>query len=160
MVELFSSDAVKIICLLVGVAFIGIETLIPGFGIAGFMGVVMLLVGTACMWIQHGALAGLLVLLGSMVLISIEAIIAIRSASKGRLSKSELILNSEMETPKAVENVSAGDKGKAVTSLNPVGFAEINGKRMEVLCESGFMANGTALTVERIEGKKIIVSKA
>jgi len=159
MMQLFTSDTVKIICLIAGIVFMCIETLLPGFGIAGISGGIMLGVGTACMWIQHGATAGLVTLMFALILTVIAAVLAIRSAEKGKLSKSRLILQRETETESVNRAVNPGDTGETATVLNPVGFAVINGKRLEVLSESGLIAKGSKIAVTSVENKKIKVDK-
>lgn len=158
MMELFTSDAVKIICLLFGVGLMAVEIMIPGFGIAGIGGLVLMGIGTACMWIQHGMLAGLLTMLAVIILAIIECVIIVRSASKGRLSRSQLILNSEI-SKEETNSVQIGQKGKTLTVLNPVGFADIDGVRTEVLCEAGYVEKDVTVTVIAVQGNKVTVRK-
>ena len=49
---------------------------------------------------------------------------------------------------------------RTLTPLSPVGEAEIEGERREVLSDSGYIPSGESVVVLRTEGKKIVVVKA
>ena len=47
--------------------------------------------------------------------------------------------------------------GKTLTVLSPVGEAEIDQKRFEVISEDGYIQKGARVRVLRTEGKKVFV---
>ena len=160
MTELLSGNAVIIVCLVFGAAMLTLEALTPGMGLPGIAGVIFMAVGTALMWARHGSTAGLISLLGALVFTVCAVALSLKSASKGRLSRSKLILKAETDVqPIDSQSYLVGQCGKALTVLSPVGEAEIGGKKFDVLSDDGYMEKGTSVRVVRTEGKKIIVRK-
>ena len=94
----------------------------------------------------------------ALALAGISISVSIKSAANGRISRSALILH--QETPeKDHEEMEAlmGKRGVTTTTLSPVGNAEFDGVRLEVLSEDAFIEKGTPVQVIRTEGNKIIV---
>ncbi len=50
-----------------------------------------------------------------------------------------------------------GRNGTAETYLRPAGMADIDGERVDVLTAGEFIAQGTPITVVRVEGARIFV---
>ena len=88
--------------------------------------------------------------------------VSIHSASKGRLSKSKLVLNDvSIERPETEELAYFVDKkGVAVTVLRPAGMAEFDGVKLNVVSDGEFIPEGAAVRVARVEGNRIVVVKA
>ncbi len=160
MLELLKGDAVIIVCMAAGVLLFTLEAITPGMGLPGLAGVALLGLGTLLMFRAHGATAGLITLLVTLVFSFGAVVLSLKSAAKGRLSRSKIILNTS-QTAKPVEELNdmVGLTGKTVTALSPVGDAQIEGRRCEVLSEDGYIKAGTGIEVIRTEGKKIFVVK-
>ncbi|MBQ6645410.1 MAG: hypothetical protein IJM56_01880 [Clostridia bacterium] len=158
--ELFSGDAVIIVCLVFGAALLVLEALTPGMGLPGAAGVVFVAIGTALMWVRHGSTAGLISLLAALVFMAGAVVLSLKSAAKGRLSKSKIVLNAETGA-QPIDSLAylVNKTGRALTVLNPVGDAEIDGKKLDVLSDGGYIDKGATLRVVRTEGKKIIVRR-
>lgn len=147
-----------VLCMLVGAGLLVAEIFMPGFGLAGFSGVVLLGAGIAITWNAYGVLAGLIVTLAALVLIGVSVSISIRSATKGKIAKSALFLNSEVPPQEHEELESFRDKrGVTLTVLNPVGIADFDGVRLNVTSEGNYLEKGRKVQVIRIEGTHIIV---
>ena len=160
MTEFLSGNAVIVVCFVFGAAMLVLEALTPGMGLPGIAGIVFMTVGTAMMWFRHGSTAGLLSLLGALVFVACAVILSIKSAAKGRLSKSKIILNSEVSAQSLDSLNYLKDKtGRTLTVLSPVGEAEFDGQRFDVISEDGYIEKGKRVRVVRTEGKKIIVLK-
>jgi membrane-bound serine protease (ClpP class) len=56
--------------------------------------------------------------------------------------------------------VGAGDKGKAVSMLRPVGRAEFAGEMVSARSEGDFIAPGTPVVALRVEGSEVVVQTA
>ena len=82
-----------IICLIAGVALLVVEVFVPGFGLPGISGIVLLVAGVVLTWNNYGMAAGLSVSLIALALAGIAVSMSIKSASHGRISRSALILN-------------------------------------------------------------------
>ena len=149
-----------VLCLLIGVGLLVVEVFVPGFGLPGISGIVLLVVGVALTWSAYGPVAGLAVTLISLALAGIAISVSIKSAATGKLSKSALILN-EVTPPVEHEEADAltGNEGVTVTVLNPVGIAEFDGVRLNVVSEGSYLEKGVRVKVQQVEGNKIIVRK-
>lgn len=64
------------------------------------------------------------------------------------------------ETAMAALPVRAGDRGRAVSALRPVGRAEIGGEVYDARTEGDFVASGVAVEVLRAEGSEVVVQSA
>lgn len=147
-----------IICLIAGVALLVVEVFVPGFGLPGISGMVLLVAGVVLTWNNYGMAAGLSVSLIALALAGIAVSMSIKSASHGRISRSALILKDE--TPAADnEALTAllGQEGVTTSVLSPVGMAEFDGVRLEVLSECAYLGKDIKVVVHRIEGNHIIV---
>jgi len=98
-----------------------------------------------------------------VVLLCIALAICLRSAARGRLSKSRLVLNevsTRSETPESNElNYFIGKTGRAHTSLRPAGIAEFDGVRLSVLSEGDFIERDAPVQVEKVMGNRIVVTR-
>jgi len=56
--------------------------------------------------------------------------------------------------------VRAGDHGKALSTLRPVGRAEFGGEVCDARAEGEFIASGTMVTALRVEGSEVVVEKS
>ena len=160
MLGLFSSSATLITCLIIGAVLIVVEALTPGLSLPGLIGSILLFMGSVLAWYNYGLTAGLIVLLCSLLFTVAAVLLSLRSASRGKLSKSPIVLSENTLAPE-LPNISAliGQTGKAVTPLNPVGEILLDGKRIDVLSADGFIAKDTNVKVSRTEGNKVFVSK-
>lgn len=147
-----------ILCLLAGVTLLVVEVFVPGFGVPGIAGLVLLTAGIAITWVHYGVAAGLAATLLALVLAGISISVSIKSAANGKISRSTLILRRETpENDHEEMTALVGKEGKATTALRPVGMAELDGVRLEVFSEDRFIEVGTPVRVIRAEGNKIIV---
>ena len=160
MLELISSSATVIACLVIGAVLIVVEALTPGFGLPGFVGSIMLLMGSVLTWYNYGITLGLIVMLCSLVFALAAVLLSLRSAAKGKLSNSAIILKENTAEPEMRdESALVGLSGIAATPLNPVGSAIVEGKRVEVYSSGDFIPKGEKVIVTRTEGNKIYVDK-
>ena len=147
-----------ILCLLAGVALLVLEVFLPGFGLPGVSGVILLVAGVAVTWHRYGVVAGLAATLIALALTGISVSVSIKSAANGRLSRSALILKNvtpDQDNEEAAALV--GKEGKTVTPLNPVGFAEFDGVRLNVLSEGSFLEKDVPVRVIKADGNHIVV---
>ncbi len=67
----------------------------------------------------------------------------------------------EMDEPgTALDRVRAGDEGRAVSLLRPVGRAEFDGQLVDARAEGEFLPAGTPVVALRIEGSEVVVQRA
>lgn len=150
-----------ILCLLAGVALLVVEVFVPGFGLPGISGLLLLSAGIVITWVHYGVAAGLSVTLIAMALAGISISVSIKSAANGKIARSALILRRETpENDHEEMETLVGKRGVTTTTLSPVGNAEFDGVRLEVFSEDQFIEKGVSVQVIRTEGNKIIVRKA
>lgn len=156
--EFIALNLPLILCMVVGVALLVLEVFVPGFGLPGISGLILLSAGIIMTWIHYGMVAGLAVTLIALAVAGISISVSIKSASSGKISKSALVLN-EVTAPVETEETNAlvGKEGKALTVLNPVGVAEFDGVRLSVVSEGSYLEKGTKVRVLEVEGARILV---
>ena len=106
-------------------------------------------------------LQALILILISVILLSIAFSLAMHSISKGRLSRSKLVLNEALNQKEstAAEDISyfIGKIGQTRTALRPAGIAEFDGVKLNVVSDGDFVSNQKYVRVERVEGNRIVV---
>ena len=92
MLELIAENLPILLCGVIGVGLLVVEAFMPGFGLPGISGIILQVVSVALTWVEHGPVAALG---ATLIVLSVDAIaisLALHSATKGKLSKSKLIL--------------------------------------------------------------------
>ena len=153
----------------VGLALVGVEVLlIPGFGLFGILGGIGILAG-----LYMSLLGGLptspdftragMVLTTTILLIVVSAWVMIRSLpGSSRLAKSGIFLLNRTDRELGYESAVSRDDlvgvvGTAITDLRPSGTALFGDERLDVVSESEWITEGTAVMVISAEGYRHIV---
>lgn len=152
---------IMILCYLFGSGLIIVEAFMPGFGIAGIAGAVLDIAAIFLTNKYYGLVWSLVATLAVLVFVGIAVFFSYRSAMKGRLSKSPIVLKDTEAVGSPV--LSAADwvdrEGTAVTALRPAGRVEIGGVRMNASTSGEFLAKGTAVKVVGAEGDHLVIRK-
>jgi len=151
-----------------GLLLVGLEVfVIPGFGIAGIAGIAALVVGLGLALVGAGATPA--VIIGALGRVAISLLMALAGGlALLRLLPSlpvgrRLVLDTEMRTesgyssPPQADHLWLGRAGTALSPLRPAGLAQIDGTRVDVVSDGGFIEAGTAIVVIRVEGNRIVV---
>ena len=151
-----------ILCGVIGVALIVLEAFMPGFGIPGFSGILMEITAIVIAYIYHGASFALVTALIALSIIPIALSIALRSAAKGRLAKSRMVLHNAENTDEGFVatddmNVLLGHEGTTTTPLRPSGIADFDGVRLNVVSEGDFIPGDTKVRITEVQGSRIVV---
>lgn len=160
MIDLLFGHPIALVALVVGYVLLVVEMCVPGFGVPGISGIVLAVLGIITM--QPTPVQALIVVVSYVLLLCIALAICLRSAAKGRFSKSRLVLN-EVATKSDASGSSEldyfiGKTGTAHTMLRPAGIAEFDGVKLSVVTEGDFIEKDAPVRVSRVEGKRIIVS--
>lgn len=155
-------ETIWIIFLLTVVALflIAVDFFLPGF-VLGSIGILLMLTAVGIEF-YHGGLtraAGVFVL--EVVLGLAAAYITIRYGPQTAAAK-RMILSHEQTNQTATANPATelvGVTGSAETLLRPSGIAELKGKRLDVVAESGMIEPGSTIKVVAVEGARIVVRK-
>lgn len=149
----------ELIMMIAGFVLLVIEMYIPGFGLAGISGSILMVGGIIVM--KPTPLQALILILISVILLSIAFSLAMYSISKGRLSRSKLVLNDALNQKESTahDDLSyfVGKVGQTRTALRPAGIAEFDGVKLNVVSDGEFVNNQKHVRVERVEGNRIVV---
>jgi membrane-bound serine protease (ClpP class) len=147
---------------LAGMLMLAVELfVIPGFGVAGVIGLLAMIAGIALVVV--GPFPGTLdVLVASAAIISSLTMIGVVGwgvASRLRAGHPLLggILSGDEYRGAIARPELVGMEGVAVTDLRPAGTAEFAGERMDVVAEEGWVAAGTPVRVLHSEGWRLVV---
>jgi membrane-bound serine protease (ClpP class) len=147
---------------LVGLGFVllFLELFLPS-GILGISSAVIMIIGVVLAFIQSTLFGTILVII---IVVGVPLIIwrLLKTLPKTRLGKAIFL-----EGPKGHEDVAtqpelelkklAGKKGVAISQLRPVGVAEIDGKRYQVMSEGMLIDEGTQIEVIDVTGNRVVV---
>lgn len=130
--------------------------IIPGFGVAGILGILSM--GGSCYYAfyEYGQAEGFIVLAINLVLIILLLIWALRAKTWKKLALKTNI-SSKVNVPEVA--VAVGDKGTAATRLAPMGNARFGDHSIEVTAMEGMIGAGAQIEVVMIEDQKIYVKE-
>ena len=144
--------------IIIGLAVLALEILvIPGMGIAGVIGFILIAVGVWQAYAGYGMLAGHLVLGSTLVLTVLTLVLSLRGKTWHRLALTTAI-DSKVNVIDT-EKIKPGDTGVTVSRLAPMGKALINGEFYEVSTDGDFIDPKTEILVLKIEYNKVIVKR-
>ena len=164
MLEFLLANIPILVCVIAGLALLIVEVFMPGFGIPGISGIILLIVSAVLLWINAGPLAALGLVVVIVALIAILLSITLKSAANGRLSKSPIILK-DAERPEdgylASNDMSIfiGREGETRTVLRPSGIADFDGVRLNVVSDGMYIKQGVRVRIDRVEGSRIVVEE-
>ncbi len=142
---------------------------LPGFGVAGILG--LALIGGSVVLAMLGATPTggdvmiALGILGSSIAITAAVAFAWLRHLPNSTRWSGLLLRDSVHRGEGYLSAPAHDElvgkvGVALTDLRPSGTAEVEGERVDVVTEGGFVKAGAAITVLRAEGYRHVVRPA
>lgn len=152
-----SDPIVTVIALLVaGYLLLAVEVfVIPGFGLAGILGILCL--GAGCYFSFHvfGPVYGSFAVVA--VLASTTAFLM--WIPKSRFGK-DVVLSSSLATARSAEDetvLSPGQTGVAESDLRPAGIGRFGDSRKSVVTDGEFIDAGTPITVTEVRGSRVVV---
>ncbi len=147
------------ICFLLGFILVVVEMHLPGFGLAGVGGGVLLLLGI--IFTAKSFMEALILIIIILAILTMALIMVLQSASRGRLSK-HLILHESLNKENGyigMEDLEylVGKEGTAVTVLRPAGTADFDGVRLDVVTDGEFLEKGEGVQIVMVQGRRIVV---
>ncbi len=157
----------EIILFVLGLILIAVEIFaIPGFGVAGVSGIILLVTGLTLSLVDNAVfrfdptmavnvlLKALFIVLVSSLLSIILSIWITKKVAASR--KLKLALNTELDTDegfvgveKKMQQELTGRKGKAFTDLRPAGKVIIDGEVYDAVAEIGYIEKNAPITITR-----------
>jgi membrane-bound ClpP family serine protease len=149
--------AIIIILIVLGILLFVIEfLLIPGVTIAGIGGLVLTVFGVYKAFNDFGTTTGVWVLIGTLLLSVFVIAMSLRARTWNRLMlKTEI--DGTVDTALTVDQIKAGDRGKTVTRLAPMGKIVVNDYVREAKSVEGFIDEHSDIEVVAVEGTRISV---
>lgn len=146
-----------IILTLLGLLLLAIEVVIPGM-IVGALGILALLSAIAVSYFQYGFAAGTL-MLAMILMVTFGGFLFWLYLLPRTFIGRRLILNSAVGKPANpnTEESLVGKTGVALTHLRPSGTVSIDGRRLDVVAETGYVAAHEPVRVVGVEGMRVIV---
>lgn len=149
-----------VVLILSGILLLGVELFIlPGFGVAGIVGIAAMGAGVVAAWFHLGAFWGSVAVAGTLTASVLMLVVTFRS----KVVRKRFVLDAHLPTGGGTESqdLSAlvGKTGTAHTDLRPAGIAEIEGERLDVVSDGGYIERGISIRVVEIEGPRVIVSR-
>lgn len=152
-----------ILLFLLGLILLAVEALvIPGFGVAGIGGIAALVVSIvlASPSLEHAVMSLVMALVGTIVLLFLSIkLLPTRNVWHrlilGIKQKRDEGYMAPRDTLKQLE----GSAGVSITPLRPAGAAEVNGERIDVVSDGGFIPPNTKVKVVKVEGTRVVVRR-
>jgi membrane-bound ClpP family serine protease len=140
----------------IGLLLIVVEVIfIPGTTVVGIAGFLFLVVGVAFSFHYFGREIGWSVFGGSTVLSGILFYFAFRTNVWSRFALKSSMTSKVNEGE--LEQFEQGQEGVAVSTLRPMGKAEINNRIVEVATLGDYVESGTRIKIIKVSSNQIIV---
>lgn len=158
----------EVLLFTVGVVLLVVEVLyIPGFGLVGILGVLLMGAGLVLSFVGRfpsgTEILAAIRYLGLSVLVTIVAsILTLRALPKrafwGRILLQSAETNAEgFRASSAEPEAMVGAEGTALTMLRPAGTGVFGERRLPVVTEGDYVAQGTPIRIVAVEGNRIVV---
>jgi len=149
------------ILLIVGMIVLGILLLmvefliIPGITVAGIGGMILIGGSIYMAYKYHGPFMGNIILISTLLLIIVSMYFALRSKTwKKVMLKTEI----DSKTSESLDDkLKAGDRGKAITRLAPMGNAMFGDLITEVKTMGEFVDPNSEVEIVKVHNKEVIV---
>lgn len=159
MLEMLSANLPIGLCLLLGAGLMILEIFLPGFGLPGISGIVLIAAGIILAAVHHGMLVAVVVLLVVIALLALAVSWVLRSAAKGNYG-SAIFLNEKDELSTREDmKVLVGKKGHTCSVLRPAGIGNFDGVRLNVVTEGSFIERDVPIEIVSVDGTRIVVRK-
>lgn len=149
-----------VILLASGLFLIGAEIFIPG-GILGVIGGFALIGAVIAAFVFFGPVVGGYTAGIIILLVGVVIALWIKFFPKTWLGKKMTVGNDLHEakgTEAGIESL-MGATGTTTSDLRPSGYAEFDGRRVDVITEGEMISKGTKVHVIQIEGNRVVVDK-
>ena len=158
MMSILFANLPTALCLLLGAGLMIAEVFLPGFGLPGISGLVLIGVGVVLTSAHFGLTAAVAVLLVVVAVLAVLITFLLRQASNGGMKRSRLFLNQKEELhDKTDMQILVSKKGETLSVLRPAGIGDFDGVRLNVVTEGGFIDKGQPVEIVRVDGSRFVV---
>ncbi len=145
------------LCLLFGAGLMILEVFLPGFGLPGISGLVLIVAGIVMAAIQHGMLMAVVILLVVIALLALVISWIMRSASRGACHSDIFLKDKDELNTREDMQVLVGKIGRTTSVLRPAGIGDFDGVRLNVVTEGGFIERDMPIEIVSVDGTRIVV---
>ncbi|MDD2823798.1 MAG: NfeD family protein [Bacteroidales bacterium] len=131
-------------------------TVIPGFGIAGILGLGSFIGAIVMAFIQFGNSIGFIVLFSSLIVCGILVFFVLRSKTWRKITLKKSIDEKATKSP-SEQGITVGMEGISLTRLSPTGNGRFGDITVEVRSAQELIPPKTPIKVAYIEGLSIFV---
>lgn len=147
-----------LLCVLLGAALIIVEVFLPGFGLPGISGMVLIGAGVLLAAMHYGMLTAVGILLVVIAVLAVLISWVLRAAARGGMGRSELFLDDKQELEYHGDmQVLVGRTGKTGSVLRPAGIGDFDGVRLNVVTEGDFVERDMPIEIISVDGARIVV---
>ena len=146
-----------LLCLMLGAALMIVEVFLPGFGLPGVSGIVLIGAGAAIIWLKAGALTALATLLVVIAVLAVLISYMMRRATEGG-AHARIFLREKEELRSGEDmQVLLGKQGRTTSVLRPAGIGDFDGVRLNVVTEGSFIERDRPIEIVNVDGARIVV---
>lgn len=159
MVDMLIASLPSAVCVLLGMILIIVEVFLPGFGLPGIGGIVLVGAGVVMVGMHFGSLTAVGTLLVIIAVLAVLVSWVLRQASRGGGKRSDLFLQErdDLRTQQEDMKVLVGKSGTTTSLLRPAGIGDFDGVRLNVVTEGGFIEKDMPIEIVRVDGSRIVV---
>ena len=145
----------------IGLILLIIEVIVPGFGLPGISGILFVAIGIILAANSVGV--ALLSMSIAIIITTIVTVVLVKFGYKSKLLNS-IVLKTEHKGDKGYlssdsKTVLLNKEGITLSGLRPSGYVDIDGEKIDVLSDEGFISKDTRVKIVRIEGSKTFVRR-
>lgn len=160
----------EILLVVAGLVLLVVEVfLIPGFGVAGVLGIAALLGGLVLSMTGGGATASFILMAAGRVVSALlfavlASLVLLRFLPRLPLARG-LVLETGLDARDGYASAPESDRrwlgkrGHATSTLRPAGIAQLDGERVDVVSDGEHIDAGQAVEVIRVDGNRIVVRR-
>jgi membrane-bound serine protease (ClpP class) len=149
------TPTIIVIVLVVGLLLLFTEVaVVPGFGVAGILGILALGAGAVAAWTELGPFWGGITAGGSIVV----SAIMLYWLPKSRAGRKMVLEHSHAESVSQEDRSSlVGRRGVTVTPLRPIGRVRFGSDEVDVMTEGEYVDSDQEVEVMSVEGPRVVV---
>lgn len=149
------TPVIIVVVLVIGLILLFTEVaVVPGFGVAGGLGLMALAAGAIAAWTELGPLWGAITGGASVVIAGVMLVWLPRT----RFARAVVLEHSQAETLSQQDRTSlVGRRGVTVTPLRPVGRVRFGSDEVDVMTEGEYVDSNQEVEVMSVEGPRVVV---
>jgi len=152
-----------ILLILLGLALVAVEVyVVPGLNVVGIGGGLSIVAGVVLAFVEGGPMGGMIATLGAIAVGGALFYVMWQTGAVQQFILSDVLTRDvdDDRREKDARSKYLGQAGVAVTPLRPAGVVEIDGERVEVQTEGGFIASGSDVRVVAMDRRHFFVRLA